>query len=197
MVGSRRFNRGSSPADRTAALRYAVHMEQTTDARVADQDAATRRTIVAFSAIVPAVVALDQVTKILIRVWLAEGESWPGRDGLLRLSHVENSGAAFGMLQDSGVFLLIATVIGVVALGAYLVLSSAGGWLSVGPLALILGGATGNLIDRAFRGTVTDFIDPARYPAFNVADSAIVIGVAALAWIALFHPGGSDEDGGP
>lgn len=172
-------------------------MEQTTSTRVAEHDAATRRTIVAFTVIVPAIVVLDQVTKILIRAWLAEGESWPGRDGLLRLSHVENSGAAFGVFQDAGAFLLVATVIGVVALGAYLVLSSGSGWLSVGPLALILGGATGNLIDRAFRGTVTDFIDPARYPAFNVADSAIVIGIAALAWIALRHPDDRDGDDAP
>jgi signal peptidase II len=170
-------------------------MEETTSTHVAEHEAATRRVVVALTAIAPAVVVLDQATKMLIRAWLAEGESWPGRDGLLRLSHVENSGAAFGVLQDGGTLLLAATVIGVVALGAYLILSAASGWLSVGPLALILGGATGNLIDRAIRGTVTDFIDPTRYPAFNVADSAIVIGVAALAWVALRQPDGRDGDG--
>ena len=60
-------------------------------------------------------------------------------------------------------------------------------------LALVLGGAIGNLIDRLFRGTVTDFIDPTHYPSFNVADSSIVVGVFALAVLSLVRPGGKPE----
>jgi signal peptidase II len=57
--------------------------------------------------------------------------------------------------------------------------------LYVAALALILGGAVGNLIDRVAKGTVTDFIDPTRYPAFNIADSAIVCGVIAVVLLSL------------
>ena len=63
-------------------------------------------------------------------------------------------------------------------------------------LALVLGGAIGNLIDRLFRGTVTDFIDPTHYPAFNIADSSIVVGVIALAVLSLWRPGGEATGGG-
>ncbi len=127
------------------------------------------------------VALLDQASKSFIRANLAEGEWWPvlGED-LLRVSHVENSGAAFGMLQGAGTFLLLATVVGVAALAVYLVLlPQTSRWYPLA-LALVLGGATGNLIDRVARGTVTDFIDPTHYPAFNLADSAISIGVAIL-----------------
>ena len=57
--------------------------------------------------------------------------------------------------------------------------------LYVAALCLILGGAVGNLIDRVAKGTVTDFIDPTHYPAFNIADSAIVCGVIAVAFLSL------------
>ncbi len=127
------------------------------------------------------VALVDQLTKNFIRANLAEGEWWPvlGTE-LLRISHVENSGAAFGVLQGAGTFLLVATVLGVTALAVYLVvLPESSRWYPFS-LALVLGGATGNLIDRVARGTVTDFIDPTHYPAFNLADSAISTGVVIL-----------------
>lgn len=145
-----------------------------------------------FIAVAIAVAALDQATKAIVRATLAEGEGWPAAGALLRIAHVENSGAAFGMLQGAGPFLLITTVVGIVAVVAYLFLTPSGGRLHGTALAFILGGAAGNLIDRAARGTVTDFIDPTRYPAFNLADSAIVVGVAALAWLTL-----RERDGAP
>ena len=58
---------------------------------------------------------------------------------------------------------------------------------------MVLGGAAGNLIDRATRGTVTDFIDPTHYPAFNLADSAIVVGAIVLGWLTL-RDGTARED---
>ena len=135
-----------------------------------------------FFGIAFAVVAADQFTKSLIRGWLDRGESWPSRDGWLQLSHVENSGAAFGILQDARVFLLIMPVVGIGALLIFFYAAPLGGRLYTTALAFILGGATGNFIDRATGdGSVTDFIDPTHYPSFNLADSAIVVGVATTA----------------
>ncbi len=145
-----------------------------------------------FVAIAFAVLLVDQLTKLLIRGWLAIGESWPGRDGLIQFTHVENSGAAFGILQDARLFLLLMPVVGIGALLVFLYIAPAGGRLYTTALAFILGGATGNFIDRAtHEGRVTDFIDPAYYPAFNLADSAIVVGVATILVLAFFE--GSDE----
>lgn len=138
------------------------------------------RRIAPFAGLAALVVLVDQLTKALIRARLVEGDSWSVLGDLLRISHVENSGAAFGILQGAGVFLLLTTVVGVAALCAYLFLVPLGSrWYTLA-LALVLGGAFGNFIDRVSRGTVTDFIDPTHYPAFNIADSSIVVGVAVL-----------------
>lgn len=134
------------------------------------------------------VVALDQASKAAIRGYLSLGETWPGDFDLIRLTHVENSGAAFGILQDAGLFLLLASIVAVVLIAGYLIWSPIEGWIPTTALALILGGAFGNLIDRWARGTVTDFIDPTHYPAFNLADSSIVVGVAALVLLSIFEP---------
>jgi signal peptidase II len=138
-----------------------------------------------FAAVAAIVVAVDQATKALIRGWLAEGEVWPADFDLLRLAHVENSGAAFGILQDAGVFLIASSIIGVAAVLLFLRSAPAEDHLYTAALALVLGGAVGNLIDRLFRGEVTDFIDPTHYPSFNLADSAIVVGVFALILLAM------------
>lgn len=148
-----------------------------------------------FLAIAVVVVLADQLTKALIRAWLATGESWPGRDGLIQFTHVENSGAAFGILQDARVFLLIMPVVGIGALLVFLFMAPIGGRLYTTALAFILGGAGGNFIDRATRGgDVTDFIDPTHYPAFNLADSAIVVGVATIFLLTLFEDAGESVD---
>jgi signal peptidase II len=126
------------------------------------------------------VVLIDQLTKALVRNALVEGTAWPSTDAWLAISHVENSGAAFGMLQGAGAFLLVVTVLGVVGVFVYLWRFPPAQPLYFTALSLILGGAIGNIIDRAAKGTVTDFIDPAYYPAFNIADSAIVIAVATI-----------------
>ena len=106
-------------------------------------------------------------TKASIRAWLAEGEGWPGRGGLLQLSHVENSGAAFGILQGAAPFLLVTTLVGVVAVAAFVFFAPPERRFYTVALAFVLGGAAGNLIDRATRGTVTDFIDPTHYPGLQ------------------------------
>lgn len=131
------------------------------------------------------VVALDQLTKWGVRNWVDRGDAWPG-DWLVKIVHVTNSGAAFGILQDSGPLLLITGVLGSLAILIYLLNPAfADPAVRLG-LALMLGGAIGNLVDRLVAGEVVDFIKVPNWPAFNVADSAITIGVLVLLWATLF-----------
>lgn len=145
-----------------------------------------------FATIAIAAVVLDQATKALIRGWLAEGETWPAGFELIRISHVENTGAAFGILQGAGPLLVVSSLVGVAVVLVLLYVAPAGDRLYTVALALVLGGAVGNLIDRLLRGEVTDFIDPTHYPAFNLADSSIVVGVIALILLSL-RPDAPDE----
>ncbi len=150
-----------------------------------------------FLVIAATVVAADPATKTFIRANLEEGEWWPFVGTVLRISHVENPGAAFGILPGAGTFLLGVTVLGVVALSAYLLLlPDSSRWYPFA-LALVLGGAVGNLIDRLARGTVTDFIDPMYYPAFNIADSAIFLGVSTLLVVSFVLPERSEASATP
>jgi len=126
------------------------------------------------------VVALDQATKTAVRTWLDRGESWPDESWPLKLKHVTNSGAAFGQLQDQTTFLIVMACIGVVALYLYYRNPPFQHWLASVAVGLMLGGAAGNLIDRIRAGRVTDFVKPDNFPAFNVADSAINVGVAII-----------------
>jgi len=136
--------------------------------------------------------ALDQGSKSLIRHWLSEGEYWPANVELIRLSHYENTGAAFGILQGAGPLFVIATLAAIVVISFTIFRENSYPHRFTFALALVLGGAVGNLADRLGRGSVTDFIDPTHYPAFNIADSAIVIGVASLLILSFF-----DHDDGP
>ncbi len=121
----------------------------------------------------------DQLTKYLIRESLAIGESWP-REGFLRITHGTNTGTAFGLFPDQTLLLTIASV---VAIGFIIYFYRAHGgqtWLSGLNVGLLLGGAFGNLIDRVVAGRVTDFIDVGPWPIFNIADSAVVVGITLL-----------------
>ena len=127
------------------------------------------------------VVAIDQVTKQLAATNVERGGDvsvFPG----LEISNTRNSGVAFGVFQDGGV--IVAVLIGaslVLLIGYFLRHSDVPlMWLPVG---MLLGGALGNLADRAREGAVIDFIDPVAWPAFNVADSCIVVGVFLLLWV--------------
>jgi signal peptidase II len=125
-----------------------------------------------------AVIALDQLTKALVRSGLEIGEQ---RDLLLGvdLVHVRNSGVAFGFLAGGGAVLVAGTAIALLALLVFFAINSGRRlvWL---PTGLLLGGALGNLIDRARDGNVTDFVKFPHFPAFNAADMAITFGVVAL-----------------
>ena len=133
-----------------------------------------------FFVIAAAVVALDQATKIIIRASLDRGEAWPDRDWLLNIVNVSNSGAAFGMLQGQTTFLIVTSVVGVAAIVLYYLYPPLDHGLLRVALALQLGGAAGNLIDRVRSGEVTDFINFDFFPAFNVADASISIGVVGI-----------------
>ena len=137
------------------------------------------------------VVVLDQVTKRLAEDHLDPTgvQKVPVVDDVLRFTYVRNRGAAFGLLQDQTTFFVFVgiLVIGVIA-ASYRYLPRSGFRLHLA-LGLQLGGAIGNLIDRIRQGYVVDFVDFGYrsnwWPVFNVADSAIVIGVALLALNAL------------
>src|SRR5215470_4827063 len=135
------------------------------------------------------VVVLDQLTKRLAEDRLRGQRSVPLIDDILRLTYVENRGAAFGLLQDQTAFFVFVgiVVIGVIA-ASYRYLPRSGFLLHLA-LGLQLGGAIGNLLDRVRQGYVVDFVDFGYranwWPVFNVADSAIVIGVALMALNAL------------
>jgi signal peptidase II len=142
-----------------------------------------------FFAIAAAVVALDQVTKAIVRAKLERGEAWPDKDWVLNIIHVGNSGAAFGILQGQTMFLVFTSLIGVAAIVLYYLFPPMEHGLLRVALALQLGGAAGNLIDRVRFGEVTDFINFQFWPAFNVADSCISIGVVTILWFFVVMEG--------
>jgi len=130
------------------------------------------------------VVVLDQVTKFIVRTNVLLGEMWspwPWLTPYARIVHINNSGAAFGMLQGfADIFALLAIVVVVIIL-IYFPRIPRNEWALRLALGLQLGGALGNLIDRLrYQGHVTDFISVATFPVFNIADASISIGVAIL-----------------
>jgi signal peptidase II len=127
------------------------------------------------------VVVADQAVKAAVRTTIDLGER---REVLpfLDLVHVRNTGVAFGFLADGGALLIAGTGLALVALMAY-VLSHSDRPLVWLPAGLLLGGAAGNLLDRLREGYVTDFVKLPRWPAFNVADIAITLGVVALIYV--------------
>ena len=132
-----------------------------------------------------AVFVLDQFTKTLVREQLLPGQSVP-EDGWFRLTHVTNTGAAFGLFTNQSMFLLVTTLVGLTAIVAYYVYPPVNTPFLTISLGLQLGGAIGNLVDRLRLGHVTDFLDFRIWPVFNVADSAIVVGVCVLGFFLLW-----------
>lgn len=132
---------------------------------------------------------LDQITKHLVLRNLALGEMWNPVAFLrpfVTVTHVSNTGAAFGLFRDYGLFFAFVAVIVVVGIIAfYRYLPPRQGLLRLS-LGLQLGGALGNLLDRIRVGSVVDFIDFKIWPVFNLADMAIVSGVSILAFVLLF-----------
>jgi signal peptidase II len=131
-------------------------------------------------------VALDQLAKAIVRSSVELGE---GRELVagVKLVNVRNSGIAFGFLSDGGALLVVGTAVALLALIFFFVTHTGRPlvWL---PTGLLLGGALGNVIDRAREGSVTDFVKLPHFPAFNVADMAITVGVLALIYVLEGRP---------
>jgi signal peptidase II len=148
-----------------------------------------------FFLVAAGVLAFDQLTKSIIRAELALGESWPNEDWLVRIRHLSNTGAAFGILQDAGVFLTVTAVLAIGAIIFYYLFPPFENGLLRAALGLELGGAAGNLVDRVRFGEVTDFIQFPRYPAFNVADSSITIGLVVIVGFFVLFEGREKKPG--
>ncbi len=143
------------------------------------------------------IIILDQITKYIIKSNVKLYESIPVIDGFFNIVFVENPGGAFGLLANQSVmlrqfvFLFLSSIIAIFVLWFYKKVCKEYYFLSCG-IALIFGGAVGNLIDRfRFEGKVVDFLDfyikNYHWPAFNVADSAINIGMVILLYHILFN----------
>jgi signal peptidase II len=149
-----------------------------------------KRKVVLSLLVIPLVVALDQISKLWVRANSPQIELLPD---LLNLVHVENRGAAFGLFDNQTLFLVAVGIISLVVIVLILRYLSPATILSIVSVSLILGGAVGNLIDRISRGSVTDFIefhvqDVFLWPAFNFADSFVVIGTLTFI-LSLFQNG--------
>jgi signal peptidase II len=156
-----------------------------------------RRYLVLISAFI---FAFDAFTKWLVKEKLPLEGNIDLIPGLFRLTHLENTGAAFSLFADSpgpwpGRLLVLFSFIALVVIFVLLWRNGTEINVTTVSLALFLGGTLGNLCDRLLRGRVTDFLDfyvgPHHWPPFNVADSAIVVGALLLAGKVFF---GSQKD---
>ena len=143
------------------------------------------------AAVALATVAADQAVKALVRTTIERGEEVELLLGI-QLVNVRNRGIAFGLFAGGGAVLVIFAVAALAALLVFFAthLQRPLVWL---PTGLLIGGAAGNLIDRAREGAVTDFVDLPLWPAFNVADAAITVGVLALLYVLEGPPSRGDR----
>jgi len=162
-----------------------------------------------------AVVVLDQVTKYIIKSTMNLYDSFQVLGDFFRITYIENAGMAFGVqMQNKVIFTLLSVAAAVIVL-VYLIRLPKENFIFRFSLALIMGGAVGNLIDRMTVGRVVDFLDvdffdislPAfnflfinfpgysmtRWPVFNVADSAVTIGMILIAWFIVFQKNPAHE----
>jgi signal peptidase II len=129
------------------------------------------------------IVAVDQLTKYLVRTLIPFAGSWSPFAWLepyIRIVHWQNTGAAFGMLQGFGLVFAILAVVVSIAILYYFPRVPRNEWAMRLALAMQLGGAVGNLIDRITIGTVTDFVSVGTFAVFNVADACISVGTVIL-----------------
>jgi signal peptidase II len=147
---------------------------------------------------VTAIVVVDQLTKVIVDRTMPLHHSIPLVDGLFNLTYVRNTGAAFGIFSGSHEafrlpFLILVSVVAIGFIFVMLRRLREGETGLVTALAFILGGAIGNLIDRLIYGEVIDFLDVYwrnyHWPAFNIADSFITIGVGIMLFFLYKHEG--------
>jgi signal peptidase II len=147
---------------------------------------------IVFGSVAVFVVIADQVTKALIRASLATGEVLFDI-GFFRIIHLYNNGAVFGFFKGHTLTIIITSSIGVVAILLLVFLSRSRWsffdslWVRAG-MGLVLGGTIGNnLIDRIRQGFVTDFLDFKIWPAFNLADASVTVGVIIIIYRLIFY----------
>ncbi len=135
------------------------------------------------------IVVIDQITKVYIMQTMRLHESIPVIPNLFSITYIRNPGAAFGILSTSSgsfrfIFFGLTSIFALGLLGTILARMPKDDWMGQISVVAILGGAVGNLLDRLRYGEVIDFLDfyiePYHWPAFNVADSAITVGVLFL-----------------
>jgi signal peptidase II len=143
-----------------------------------------------FIGVSASILLVDQITKAIVRAYMQVDQTVGLIPHVIRLTLVRNTGAAFGIFPGRQPVFVITSLLVLFAIAAYWRRARPTQWLVVVALAMIAGGALGNLIDRALIGRVTDFFEFAfiDFPVFNVADMGIVGGVGALMVWVLFGP---------
>jgi len=130
------------------------------------------------------IVILDQLTKIAVQQWMTLHQSYPLLGDVVQFTYIRNPGAAFGIMLGGRWLYLVLSIIACAVLVYYLVKLPSIERRGRYAMMIVLAGAVGNLIDRALYGEVTDFIDIGvgayRWPVFNVADSAVTIGIILI-----------------
>ncbi|MBN2653872.1 MAG: signal peptidase II [Nitrospirae bacterium] len=148
----------------------------------------TKRAVLLFL-LAAAVFVLDQATKLVILKYVGPHDII-SVTSFFNIVFVENTGSAFGMFKSLGNVFFISVAVAAMAVVSYLIIKSREDGIA---FALVLGGAAGNLLDRIIRGAVVDFLDfhvsGWHWPAFNVADSALTIGVGLLFISVIFKKG--------
>jgi signal peptidase II len=164
--------------------------EETKELTPVDQEgapASTRQRSLLFL-VAALVIVLDQLSKLLIEAALPLNQTWapiPALATYFRITHVSNTGIAFGLFPAGSLFFAFMAIVVTLAIITYNYILPGGQTLFRLALGLQLGGALGNLIDRVRLGHVTDFLDFGPWPVFNVADTSIVAGVVILGWLML------------
>lgn len=143
-----------------------------------------------FAAVLICILVVDQITKFVVRARLVEGQTTRFIAHVVNLTYVHNVGAAFGLFPGRQPVFIATSCLVLFVVAAFWRRVHPREWPVVVALAMVSAGALGNLIDRAVLGEVTDFLEFAfvQFPVFNVADMAIIGGVALLAIWLLFPP---------
>jgi len=134
------------------------------------------------------IIVFDQASKYVVKTNMSLGESMPVIENIFHITYSVNPGAAFGILAYRTNFFIVITIALLVVIVVLFHKLGAEYRIVKLALALQLGGAIGNLIDRIKSGYVVDFFDFRIWPIFNIADMAIVIGVSILIYFILFTP---------
>ena len=132
-------------------------------------------------------IILDQAVKYLVSTKLALGSGPAVIKGLFSITYIQNTGAAFGMFHGNNTLFIIVSLCFIALLLVYVLIYLKGDAFADIPFAIIIAGATGNLLDRILRGYVIDFFDLRYFSVFNTADLMINIGVALLLIDILFR----------